>query len=124
MWVILRTPAEHVAEYDLPNVDSSSSDEQILAAAAGVEPIRRGDTEIVGEPYVYARGLDALAQQGQRLAQADSRLEAEKDAAREVARKYFDDGYSKADISKALRVTRVTLDSWLGKSARQRGGGE
>lgn len=126
MKVILRTPAELVAEYDLPGVDSSASDAQILAAASETEPVRRTDPEVVGRPYVYSRGPDDLAEQGRRLMQADSRLEDEKKAARELARRYFAQGHSKADIVQALGVTRPTLDSWLGEGAtrprRSRGG--
>ncbi|KAA1250201.1 hypothetical protein F0Q45_10995 [Mycobacterium simiae] len=123
MKVILRTPAELIAEYDLPDVDSSASDEQVLAAAAAVEPIRRTEPEVVGEPYVYARGLDGLAQQGRRLEQAESRLGAERLAARELARRHFGKGRTKRDIASALGVTRPTLDSWLGESTRRRRGG-
>lgn len=124
--VILRTPAELVAEYDLPGVDSSASDEQILAAAAA-ESVRRGEIEVVGAPYVYSRGPDDLAEQGRRLMRADSRLDDEKKAARELARRYyFALGHSKRDIAQALGVTRPTLDSWLGEGAtrprRSRGG--
>ncbi|ETB46726.1 hypothetical protein O981_27275 [Mycobacterium avium 10-5560] len=127
MRVILRTPAELVAEYDLPGVDSSASDEQILAAAAEAEPVRRTGPEVVGAPYVYSRGPDDLAEQGRRLMQADSRLDDEKKAARELARRYyFAQGHSKRDIAQALGVTRPTLDSWLGEGAtrprRSRGG--
>jgi hypothetical protein len=121
--VILRTPAEVVVEYDLADLDSSASDEQILAGAANATPVRPAETEVVGEPYVYARGLDDLAQQGKRLMQADSRLDEEKKVAREVARKYFEAGHNKRDIARALGVTRPTLDSWLGGgSTRQRRG--
>lgn len=124
--VILRTPAEVVAEYDLPGVDSSASDEQILAVAAAAEPVRRGEIEVVGAPYVYSRGPDDLAEQGRRLMQADSRLDDEKKAARELARRYFAQGHNKRDIAQALGVTRPTLDSWLGEGAtrprRSRGG--
>ena len=52
MRVIVRTPAELVAEYDLPDLDDSASDAEVLAAAAGAEPVQRGGPEIVGEPYV------------------------------------------------------------------------
>lgn len=114
MRVILRTPAELVAEYDLPDVDSEASDEEILAAAAAASPVRRSEPEIVGSPYVYARGLDDLAQQGRRLMQADSRLDDEKKAAQQLARRYFEQGRSKRDIAQTLGITRVTLDAWLG----------
>lgn len=126
MRVILRTPAELVAEYDLPGVDSSASDEQILAVAAEVEPVRRTEPEVVGEPYVYSRGPDDLEEQGRRLMQAEARLDDEKKAAQELARRYFAQDRSKADIVRALGVTRPTLDSWLGEGAtrprRSRGG--
>lgn len=125
MRVILRTPAEMVAEYDLPGVDSSATDEQILAAAAA-ESVRRREIEVVGAPYVYSRGPDDLAEQGRRLMQADSRLDDEKKAARELARRYFAQGHNKRDIAQALGVTRPTLDSWLGEGAtrprRSKGG--
>ncbi|WP_342314683.1 hypothetical protein LIX17_25920 (plasmid) [Mycobacterium avium subsp. hominissuis] len=114
MRVILRTPAELVAEYDLPDVDSGASDEEILAAAAAAEPIRRSEPEVVGETYVYARGLDDLAQQGRRLIQADSRLDSEKKAAQQLARRYLAQGRSKRDIAQTLHITRKTLDAWLG----------
>lgn len=119
MWVVVRTPAELVAEYELPDLDNSASDEHVLAAAADAEPVRRTEPEIVGQPYVYARGLDDLAQQGRRLMQADSRLDDEKRAAQQLARRYFysEEGRTKSDIAKALGVTRPTLDSWLGEGA-------
>lgn len=127
MRVILRTPAEMVAEYDLPGVDSSATDEQILAAAAAAaESVRHREIEVVGAPYVYSRGPDDLAEQGRRLMQADSRLDDEKKAARELARRYFAQGHNKRDIAQALGVTRPTLDSWLGEGAtrprRSKGG--
>lgn len=125
MRVIVRTPAELVAEYDLPDLDSGASDEEVLAAAAAAEPVQRSGPEVVGDPYVYARGLDDLAQQGRRLMQADSRLDEEKKTARELARRYFAQGHNKRDIAQALGVSRVTLDSWLGDEAtrtRRRGG--
>ncbi|PBA08611.1 hypothetical protein CKJ70_25575 [Mycobacterium avium] len=116
-----------VAEYDLPGVDSSATDEQILAAAAAAaESVRRREIEVVGAPYVYSRGPDDLAEQGRRLMQADSRLDDEKKAARELARRYFAQGHNKRDIAQALGVTRPTLDSWLGEGAtrprRSKGG--
>lgn len=117
MRVILRTPAELVAEYDLPGVDSTASDAEILAAAASADPIRRSDPEVVGEPYVFARGLDGLEEQGRRLILAESRLGAEKLAARELARQYFEQGRTKSDIAEAFGVTRPTVDSWLGEGA-------
>ena len=120
MRVILRTPAEVVVEYDLPELDSSSSDKEVLAAAAVTEPLRRAETEIVGEPYVYARGLDGLAQQGRLLEQLSSRLEAEKLAARQVAQKYVNEGHAKREVAVALGITRPTLDSWLGEGATRR----
>lgn len=120
MKVILRTPAEMVAEYNLPELDNSASDEEVLAAAAAAEPLRRGEPEITGEPYVFARGLDGLAQQGRRLEQAESRLDAERQAARELARQYFDEGRSKREIATTLGITRPTLDSWLGEGATRR----
>ncbi|PJE03563.1 MAG: hypothetical protein CK429_32675 [Mycobacterium sp.] len=115
--VILRTPAEIVAEYDLPDVGSGASDEEILAAAAAAEPLQRSEPEVVGAPYVYARGLDDLAQQGRRLMQADSRLDDEKKAAQQLARRYFEQGRSKRDIAQTLGITRMTLDVWLGDRA-------
>lgn len=117
MRVILRTPTEMVAEYDLPDVDSGASDEEILAAAATAEPLRRSEPEVVGPPYVYARGLDDLAQQGRRLMQADSRLDDEKKAAQQLAQRYFEQGRSKRDIAQTLGITRMTLDVWLGNRA-------
>lgn len=124
MRVIVRTPAELVAEYDLPEVDGDASDEKVLAAAASAEPLRRGEPEVVGEAYVFARGLESLAQQGRRLEQAESRLDAERQAARELARKYHAEGRSKRDIATTLGITRPTLDSWLGDAPpRRRGGG-
>jgi hypothetical protein len=119
--VILRTPAELVAEYDLPDLDDSASDAEVLAAAAGAEPVKRGGLEVVGEPYVHARvyerSLGRLAEQGRRLMEAESRLGAEKQAARELARKYFAEGRSKREIIDALGVSRPTLDAWLGEGA-------
>ena len=130
MRVIVRTPAELVAEYDLPDLDDSASDAEVLAAAAGTEPVQRGGPEIVGEAYVHARvverSLGRLAEQGRRLMEAESRLGAEKQAARELARKYFDEGRTKREIIEALGVSRPTLDSWLGEGAtrpRNRSGG-
>lgn len=130
MRVIVRTPAELVAEYDLPDLDDSASDAEVLAAAAGAEPVQRGGPEVVGEPYVHARvverSLGRLAEQGRRLMEAESRLGAEKQAARELARQYFDEGRSKREIIEALGVSRPTLDSWLGEGAtrpRNRSGG-
>jgi hypothetical protein len=123
MRVVLRTPAEKVTEYELGGLDDRASDEQILAAAATAEPIRQGGVEVVGQPYVYARGLDMLAQQGKRLGQAEARLIGEKAAARTLARRFFDEGMSKQTIVAALGITRPTLDAWLGEVARRRRSG-
>jgi hypothetical protein len=125
MRVVLRTPTEKVAEYELAGLDGRASDEQILAAAAEVKPIRVGEVEVVGRTYVYARGLDVLAEQGKRLEQAEARLDGEKAAARVLARQFFDEGMSKQAIVAALGITRPTLDAWLGEGyrRRRRGGG-
>ena len=130
MRVIVRTPAELVAEYDLPDLDDSASDAEVLAAAAGAEPVQRSGPEVVGDPYVHARvverSLGRLAEQGRRLSEAEARLGAEKDAARKLAQRYFKEGRSKREIIEALGVSRPTLDSWLGEGAtrpRKRGGG-
>ncbi|MCV7225271.1 hypothetical protein [Mycolicibacterium komossense] len=117
--VIVRTPAELVAEYDLPEVDSDSSDEDVLAAVAAAEPLRHGEPEVVGETYVFARGLESLAEQGRRLEQAEARLAAERLAAAELARKYRDKR-SKRDLATTLGITRPTLDSWLGDAPPRR----
>jgi hypothetical protein len=112
-----------VAYYDLPGVASTAGDDDVLAAAAEASPVHEAEVVVVGEPYVFARGLDELAAQGQRLQQAEDRLAGEKAAAKQLARQFFDDGMPKQTIATTLGVARPTLDSWLGDDARRRRGG-
>lgn len=120
MRVVLRTPAELVTEYHLPGIADPVSDEQLLAAAQQEQPIADGEFVIVGEPYVYARGLDDLAAQGHRIQHAEQLLGEAKAAAVPLAQRAFDQGASKGSIAAALGITRPTLDAWLGDSRRVR----
>lgn len=119
----MRTPAEMVGLYELPGVASTATDEEVLAAVAEASPVQEAEVVVVGAPYVFARGLDELAEQGKRLQQAEDRLAGEKDGAKQLARQFFDDGMPKQTIATTLGVARPTLDSWLGDGARRRRGG-
>lgn len=112
MRVVIHTPVIQVAEYELDAL-SDCSDKHLLEAAESADPIKAADLITAGEPYVYARGPDSLAQQGKQLQQAEERLSREKATARELARRAFRAGVSKRLISSQLGIARPTLDAWL-----------
>lgn len=112
MRVVIRIPTENVAEYDLPKLDNRATDADILAAAAKAKPIRDETIEVVGQPYVFSRGPDDLAEQGRRMQQAEERLGQERAEARRLALRFLDDGMRKSSIAAQLGITRATLDAW------------
>ena len=120
MRVVIRTPAEIVAEYNLADLDEQASDEMLLAAAAASQPISSNATEIIGPAYVAAAGRGALAAQGRRLHWAADQLSHERRVARKLALAAFRRGTSKLAIANMLGIARVTLDTWLSEAGRPR----
>ncbi len=118
MRVVVRTPAELEAEYNLPGLDDTADDDEVLDAVDRAKPVGESEIRIIGRPYVFARlvALDALSESGARLMAAEARLQEERAVAQELARRYFDEGMAKSAIAATLGITRPTLDAWLAKS--------
>lgn len=116
MRFVLRTPAELIQEVDVPDVDAQSTDDEILAAVAagsGVEVLRPEEVEVIGDPYIYMRGPDSLAEAGRRRKLAIQHQEALTDQVKQLAFDALDAGLSKNVVAAQAAVTRVTLDAWL-----------
>jgi len=118
MRVVVRTPAEVQAQYDLPELEDTADDDAVIDAVQHAKPVGKSAVHITGRPYVFARvvTLDALSESGARLMAAEARLQEERAAAQELARRFFDEGMAKSAIAATLGITRPTLDSWLAKS--------
>lgn len=115
MRIVLRTPAELIHEVDVPDVDAQSTDDEILAAVAAgsAVEVRPEEVEAIGDPYIYMRGPDSLAEAGRRRKLAIQHQEALTDQVKQLAFDAIDAGLSKNAVAAQAAVTRVTLDAWL-----------